>query len=157
MIERLPVTLGFQALLASLTGRPVGLGKVPLDANGNPVPPPYTLLDSMDKVDDDGTLADNNKAAIANYQATFVSGPIPGQPNSRGGVEQTQWMADRAWKVVARPADGSPGYAHPLNVGDGVACWRREAREAGGTDNAEDAIITSVIRYRLFLEEQPAA
>lgn len=157
MIERLPVTAGLQALLATLTGRPVGRRTVPLDAAGRAVPPPYTILYPLDRADDTNTVADNQKAAVFDYQATFVSGPQPGIPNSRGGDEQAQWLADRAWKVVQRPADGSPGYAHPINVGDGVACWKREAREAGGTDNAEDAIITSVIRYRLFLEEQPAA
>ncbi|MET8571782.1 hypothetical protein [Streptomyces sp. NPDC004783] len=129
---------------------------MPLDSKGNPVPPPYTLLYPMDRNDDTGTLADNQRAAILDYQATFVSGPIPGVTNSRGGDEQSQWLADRGWKVVERPADGSPGYSHPLNVGTGVNCWRREAREAGGTSDQNDAIITSVIRYRLFLEEQPA-
>lgn len=153
MIERLPVTLGFQALLATLTGRPVGLRTIPLDDVGNPVPPPYTLLDPVDRLDDDGTLADNGKAIIVGYQATFVSGPAPGEPDSRGGDEQAQWMADRGWKVIERPADGSPGYAHTINAGPGVDCWKREAREAGGTDDPNDAIITSVIRYRLYLEK----
>ena len=153
MIDREPVTQGFQALLASLTGFPVGRRTVPLDANGDPVPPPYTLLDPLDRVDADNTLADNNKAAVADYQATFVSGPVPGNPNSRGGDEQTQFLADRGWKVVERPANGAPGYAHDLNVGAGVACWRREAREAGGTSDPNDGIMTSVIRYRLYLEK----
>lgn len=157
MIERQAVTQGLQQLLATLTGRPVGRRTVPLDAAGRAVPPPYTILYPLDRADDTNTIADNQTAAVFDYQATFVSGPQPGIPDSRGGDEQATWLADRGWKVVARPADGSPGYAHPINVGDGVACWRREAREAGGTDNAEDAIITSVIRYRLFLEEQPAA
>lgn len=155
MIDRLPVTQAFQTLLATLTGRPVGLSTVPLDDNGEPVPPPYTLLDSLDKVDDDNTLADNNKAAVAAYQATFVSGPKPGHPESRGGVEQAQWMADRGWKVVQRPDDGTIGYLHALTI-DGVNCWHREAREAGGTPTPEDGIITSVIRYRLFLEKADA-
>lgn len=155
MIQRLPVTQGLQALLASLTGKPVGLRSVPLDAKGSPVPPPYTLLYPQDRNDDTATLADNQRAAVLDYQATFVSGPTPGVPDSRGGDEQAQWMADRGWKVVERPADGTAGYAHPLNVGAGVTCWRREAREAGGTSDPGDAIITSVIRFRLFLEEQP--
>lgn len=155
MIDRLPVTLGLQTLLATLTGRPVGLRSVPLDTQGRPVPPPYTILYPLDRGDDTRTLADNQRAAVMDYQATFVSGPTPGDPDSRGGDEQAQWMADRAWKVVERPADGSPGYAHPLNVGAGVTCWHREAREAGGTSEPNDAIITTVIRYRLFLEEQP--
>jgi hypothetical protein len=158
VIERLPVTEGFQALLETLTGYPVGRRTVPIDsATGEPVPPPYTLLYPLDRTDDDGTLADNAKAAVVDYQATFVSGPVPGQPDSRGGDEQAQWLADRGWKVVERPADGSPGYAHPLNVGPGVDCWCREAREAGGTSDQNDAIMTSVIRYRLYLEEEPAA
>jgi hypothetical protein len=151
VIDRLPVTDGLTALLATLTGRPVGRRTIPLDASGHPVPPPYTILDPLDRTDDDNTLADNNKAAIVDYQATFVSGPTAGVPDSRGGDEQAQWMADKGWKVVERTADGSPGYAHTLNVGEGVACWRRDAREAGGTRDANDAIITSVIRYRLYL------
>ncbi|MGP3737910.1 hypothetical protein ACTWJ9_32905 (plasmid) [Streptomyces sp. GDS52] len=157
MIERRPVTLGLQTLLATLTGRPVGLRSVPLTAAGQPVAPPYTILDPLDRIDDTRTLADNQRAAVMNYQATFVSGPTPGVPDSRGGDEQAQWLTDRAWKVVERPANGSPGYAHPLSVGPGVTCWRREATEAGGTSDAGDAIITSVIRFRLFLEEQPPA
>ena len=156
MIQRRPVTLGLQTLLATLTGKPVGLRSVPLTASGQPVPPPYTILYPLDRDDDTSTLADNQTAAVLTYQATFVSGPTPGDPNSRGGDEQAQWLADRAWKVVERPASNVPGYVHPLNVGPGVNCWRREAREAGGTSDQNDAIITSVIRYRLFLEEQPA-
>jgi hypothetical protein len=153
VIDRLPATEGLQTLLATLTGRPVGRRTIPLDDQGNPVPPPYTILDPLDRLDDTATLADNGKATVLNYQATFVSGPVPGVPDSRGGDEQAQWMADKAWRVVERPADGSPGYAHPLNVGPGVACWKREAREAGGTSDPNDAIITSVIRYRLYLEK----
>lgn len=153
MIDREPVTQGFQALLAALTERPVGRRTVPLDADGTPVPPPYTILYPLDKTDDDNTLADNNKAAIVDYQATFVSGPKSGEADSRGGDEQSQWLADRGWKVVQRPADDSPGYAHALNAGTGVDCWRREAKEAGGTSDANDGIMTSVIRYRLYLEK----
>lgn len=153
MIDRLPVTLGFQELLATLTQHPVGLRTIPLDDDGNPVQPPYTLLDPMDRLDDDGTLADDGKAIVVRYQATFVSGPTPGVPESRSGEEQVQWMADRAWKVTERPADQSTGYAHPLNAGPGVACWRREATEGGGTSDPNDAIMTSVIRYRLYLEK----
>lgn len=153
MIDRLPVTEGLQALLQTLTGYPVGRRSVPLDASGNPVPPPYTLLYPLDRGDDTATLADNNTATVVDYQATFVSGPVPGEADSRGGDDQAQWLADRGWKVVERPSDGSPGYAHTLNVGTGVDCWCREAREAGGTSEQSDAIMTSVIRYRLYLQK----
>lgn len=151
MIERRPVTNALQALLATLTGFPVGKGTVPVDAAGKPVAPPYTLLYSLDATDADHTLADNGNAVVLDYQATFVSGPVPGQPNSRGGLDQAEWMADRGRKVVERPADGSSGYTHPLTV-PGATCYHREARGAGGTSDATDAIITSVIRFRLHLE-----
>lgn len=151
MIDRQPVTTAVQALLASLTGKPVGLTTVPLDANNNPLPPPYTLLYPLDHSSDDGTLADKHRAAVSDYQATFVSGPTPGKPDSQGTVVQAQWLADKGRKLIERPADGSPGYAHPLTI-PGVACYRREAREAGGTSDPNDAIITSVIRFRFYLE-----
>ena len=151
MIDRLPVTAGVKALLETLTGKPVGVRTVPLDADGHPVPPPYTLLYPLDHYSDDGTLADRHTAAMSEYQATFVSGPVPGTPDSRGGDEQAQWLADRGRQIIARPDDGSPGYKHPLTI-DGVGCYRREAVEAGGTSQPEDAIITSVIRFRFYLE-----
>jgi hypothetical protein len=157
MINRQFVTEGVIALLASLTGKPVGLGTVPLNpTTGNPYPPPYTLLYPLDHSSDDNTLADRHNAAVSDYQATFVSGPAPGQPDSQGTGVQSQWLADRGRKVIERPADGTPGYAHPLAI-PGVGCYRREAREAGGTSNPEDAIITSVIRFRFFLEEETGA
>lgn len=155
MIAREHVTEAVIALLATLTGKPVSERTVPLDAAGNPIPPPYTLIDPLDHIVDDGTLADRHTTAVSDYQATFVSGPTPGVLKSRGGGRQAQWLADRGRRVIERPADGSPGYAHPLTI-PGVGCYRREAREAGGTQNAEDAIITSVIRFRFFLEETGA-
>jgi hypothetical protein len=157
VIDRTPVTEGFMALLAELTGFPVEQRTVPIDpATGKPVPPPYTIVDPLDFITDDNTLADRHAAAIDTYQATFVSGPDPTVADSRGGGQQSQLLADRGRRVIERPANGAPGYKHPLDVGDGVGCYRREAREAGGTSDANDAIITSVIRYRLFLAEEPA-
>jgi hypothetical protein len=156
MIERGPVTKAMQTALATLTGKPVGIRTVPINpTTGKPFPPPYTLLYPLDHTSDDATLADRHGAAVSDYQATFVSGPREGQADSRGTDEQAQWLADRGRKLIERPTDGSPGYKHPLTI-PGVVCYRREAREAGGTSDPNDAIITSVIRYRLFLEEQPA-
>lgn len=155
MIERRAVTEGVIALIASLTGKPVEERTVPIDPDtGLPVPPPYTILDPLDHTTDDATLADRHTTAVSDYQATYVSGPTPGQPDSRGGGEQAQWMADRGRRVVQRSTDG-PGYEYPLTI-PGVNCWHRQAREAGGTSDPNDAIITSVIRYRFFLEETGA-
>jgi hypothetical protein len=152
MIDRQPVTDAVQELLATLTGKPVGLVTVPLDpATGQPYPPPYTLLYPLDHNSDDGTLADRHNAAVSDYQATFVSGPQPGHPDSQGTGVQSQWMADKAREIIERPADGSPGYRYPLTI-PGINCYCRESREAGGTSDTGDAIITSVIRFRFYLE-----
>lgn len=152
MIDRQPVTTAVQTLLATLTGKPVGLRKVPINAaTGKPYPPPYTLLYPLDHNGDDGTLADRGDAAVSDYQATFVSGPVPGVADSSGGDAQAQWLADKGRKIVERPADGSPGYRYPLTI-PGIHCYRREAHEPGGTSDASDAIITSVIRFRFYLE-----
>lgn len=157
MIQRRHVTAGVKQLLETLTGRPVGVRARPIDpATGKLAAPPYAILDPLDHIVNDATLADRHTTAVSGYQATFVSGPTPGVPDSRGGDEQAQWAADRGWKAIERPADGSPGYKHPLNI-PGVGCWRREATQAGGTEDAEDAIITSVIRYRFHLEEETGA
>jgi hypothetical protein len=154
VIDRLPVTEGFIALLVTLTQFPVGERTVPIDPDtGQPVPPPYTIVDPLDHLGDDNTLADTGSAAVSNYQATFVSGPVTDQPDSRGGGGQAQLLADRGRRVIERPPNDAGGYLHPLDVGVGVGCYRREAREAGGTSAPEDGIITSVIRYRLYLEK----
>lgn len=156
MIARGPVTKGVAQLLALVTERPVGVRTAPIDpTTGRPYPPPYTLLDPLDRVSDDRTLADRHTTAVCDYQATYVSGPTPGVPDSRGGDEQAQWMSDRGWKVIERRTDGAPGYQYPLTI-PGVHCDRREAKEAGGTSDPSDAIMTSVIRYRFFLEETGA-
>jgi hypothetical protein len=152
MIDRQPVTKAVMTLLGTLTGKPVGLITVPMDpATNQPYPPPYTLLYPLDHNSDDGTLADRHGAAVSDYQATFVSGPAPGHPDSQGTGVQSQWLADKGRKVIERPVDGSPGYRYPLTI-PGTNCYCREAREAGGTSDAGDAIITSVIRFRFYLE-----
>lgn len=153
MIQRQTVTKSVAQLLATATGKPVGVGKVPINAaTGQPYPPPYTLLYPLDHDSTDGTLADRGAAAVSTYQATFVSGPVPGQSNSAGTVEQAEWLADKGRTgVMARPADGSPGYVNPITI-PGINCFYREATDAGATSDQNDAIMTTVIRFRFHLE-----
>ena len=153
MIQRQMVTKSVQQLLATATGKPVGVAKVPINpTTGQPYPPPYTLLYPLDHDSTDGTLADRSTAAISTYQATFVSGPIPGKTDSSGTVEQAEWLADKGRTgVMARPADGSPGYVNALTI-PGASCFYREAADAGATSDQNDAIITTVIRFRFHLE-----
>jgi hypothetical protein len=152
MIARQLVTKAVTQLLADVTGKPVGQLTAPLNAaTGKPHPPPYTLLYPLDHLTDDQTLADQHATAISTYQVTVVSGPDPANPNSRGTVEQAEWLMDKARTVVARAPDGAPGYLHPLTI-PGATCYQREATEAGATSAPEDAIITSVIRFRFYLD-----
>jgi hypothetical protein len=153
VIARQMVTKGVAQLLATVTGKPVGVTKVPINpGTGQPYPPPYTLLYPLDHISTDGTLADRGVAAISTYQATFVSGPIPGESDSSGTVEQAEWLADKGRTgVMGRPADGAPGYINPLTI-PGVSCFHREAVDAGATPDVNDAIITTVIRFRFHLE-----
>ncbi|MFD7922545.1 hypothetical protein ACFV3R_25375 [Streptomyces sp. NPDC059740] len=152
MISRRALTGAVQQLLATATGRPVGVGTVPLDAARTPAPPPYTLLYPLDYSTDDQMLADQHRGAVATYQTTFVSGPTPGQAASTGTVEQAEWLADRArTAVLDRAVGGATGYAQPLTV-PGAVCYRREATEVGATSDPNDGIITYVIRFRFYLD-----
>jgi hypothetical protein len=153
VIPRQAITKAVAQLLATVTGKPVGQLTVPINpATGKAYPPPYTLLYPLDHDTDDGTLADRHNTAASTYQATFVSGPDPAKPDSRGTVEQVEWLADKARTgVLSRAADGAPGYLNPLTVA-GAVCYRREATEVGATSDPNDAIITSVIRFRFYLD-----
>lgn len=152
MIARQDVTKAVTQLLKDVTGKPVGQLTVPLDpATGKPFPPPYTLLYPLDHTTDDETLADEHATAVSVYQATIVSGPDPARPGSRGTVEQVEWLTDKARAVLARAANGAPGYLHPLNV-PGAVCYCREATEVGATSDSNDAIISYVIRFRFYLD-----
>lgn len=152
MIPRQAVTKAVDQLLRDVTGKPVGQLTVPIDpATGKAYPPPYTLLYPLDHTTDDGTLADAHSTAVSVYQATLVSGPDPNRPGSRGTVEQVEWLTDKARAIVARAANGAPGYLHPLTI-PGATCYRREAAEVGATSDPNDAIISYVIRFRFYLD-----
>ncbi|MEW9521799.1 hypothetical protein [Streptomyces tubercidicus] len=152
MIARGPVTDAVKSLLATVTGKPVEVLTVPINAaTGKPFPPPYTLLYPLDHDTDDQTMGDQHSTAISVYQATFVSGPDPSKPGSRGTDTQAQWLADKGRAVVARAANGAPGYLHPLTI-PGTTCYRRQANEVGATSDPNDAIISYVIRFRFYLD-----
>lgn len=152
MIARQVVTKAVTQLLKDVTGKPVGTATVPVDpATGRPFAPPYTLLYPLDHTTDDQTLSDTHDTAVSVYQATLVSGPDPSRPDSRGTVEQVEWLTDKARSVLARATGGAPGFLHPLTI-PGAVCYRREATEVGATSDPNDAIISYVIRFRFYLD-----
>lgn len=150
MIQRRPVTLALRALVESATGQRCGLVSMPM--NGDlPVPPPYYILTPLPWVVYGAPLADENEDATATYQLTGVSGPVPGVPDSRGGVEQVEWLADKARTAVLGRDSVTGLWLHPLNVPGIKNTGRRLNIEAGATNEPEDATIPYVIRFDLDL------
>ncbi|MFJ5294548.1 hypothetical protein [Streptomyces sp. NPDC088348] len=145
MIDRLPVTLAVQALLTSVTGMPVGLGRAPQAA------PPYYLLYSIDAAVGGPPLDDMNADLKLVYQITGVSGPKPGSTQSYGIEEQAEWLADQARRVLLERDPATGLWLHPLTVPGAKNTARALETEPGGTNDPSDAIISYVQRFSLDL------
>ncbi|MFJ3699493.1 hypothetical protein ACIPW9_36115 [Streptomyces sp. NPDC090052] len=145
MIDRLPVTLAVQALLTSVTGMPVGLGRAPQSA------PPYYLLYSIDTTVGGPPLDDMNGDLALIYQITSVSGPTPGSTQSYGIEEQAEWLADKARRALLERDLVTGVWLHPLTVPGAKNTARALETEPGGTNDPSDAIISYVQRFRLDL------
>ncbi|MCX4666453.1 hypothetical protein OG453_07195 [Streptomyces sp. NBC_01381] len=138
MIDRTPVSKALMDLIAKATGRPCGLGQLPL-VNGKPAEVPYTVLYPLGGSVGGAPLADSSEDAELVYQLTSVAG--------RG--DQAEWMADRGRRaVLERGASGA--WLFPLDV-LGVDVWVRELDADDGIDASAsvEGIVTSSQRYRL--------
>lgn len=138
MIDRAPVTEALQDLIVKATGRPCGLGKLPL-MNGKPTEVPYTVLYPLGGSVGGAPLADSSEDAALVYQLTSVA----------GRADQAEWMADRGRRaVLERGASGV--WLFPLDV-PGVDVWARELDVDDGIDASAsvEGIVTSSQRYRL--------
>lgn len=150
MIDRRPVTLALRDLITTATGRPCGLGTVPL-VNGAPAAPPYYVLDSIAWTVTGAPVADMGEDATAVYQVTGISGPVPGVPDSRGGIEQAEWLADKARTAVVGRDPVTRAWLHPITVPGVRVIGRRVDTEPGATNRPDDATIPYVIRFALDL------
>jgi hypothetical protein len=124
-------------MITRATGRPCGLGKLPV-VDGKPSTVPYTVLYPLGGQIGGAPLADASEDAVLVYQLTSVG----------GRADQVEWMADRGRRaVLERTASGARRY--PLAV-PGVDVWARELDADDGIDTATSAegVVTSSQRYR---------
>lgn len=142
MIARLPVTMALSALLASVTGFPVGRGRKPKDAI-----PPYYLLHSVTAVYSGAPFSDRNEDASFVYQVTPVSGPDPDVPDSYGVADQAELMADLARKAFLGRDPATGLWLHELVIPGAKVMGRRPDVEPGGTNDPADAIMSYVQRF----------
>ncbi|MEN2416982.1 hypothetical protein AABB02_02615 [Streptomyces rimosus] len=106
MIDRATVPEAFRRTLAKATGRPCGLGKLPL-AEGRPTEVPYLVLYPEGGPVGGAPPADASEDSELPYQVTAVA----------ARTDQAEWMADRVRRVVldrrvGRPLAGSAEGQH---------------------------------------------
>lgn len=138
MIDRAPVSKALQSVIAEATGRPCGLGALPV-VNGKPAEVPYTVLYPLGGTVGGAPLADVSEDADLVYQLTSVA----------GRTDQVEWMADKGRRaVLERTTSGA--WRYPLEI-PGVDVWRRglEADDGSDTTASAEGIVTSSQRYRL--------
>ncbi|MER0443017.1 hypothetical protein ABR738_00250 [Streptomyces sp. Edi4] len=138
MIERRQVTDAVAALLSTGTGKPCGVGSLPVAA-GTPATPPYTVLYSLPLTLDGAPLTDLCEDAFTVYQVSCIA----------RSHAQAEWLADlvRAAVLARDPALGE--WRWELKV-PGWLCWLRELDSDAGIDaDPGAAIVSYVIRFRL--------
>ncbi|MFH8405310.1 hypothetical protein ACH4FX_11130 [Streptomyces sp. NPDC018019] len=132
MIDRAAVSQAFRRTLAEATGRPCGLGKLPI-VEGQPAEMPYLVLYPQGGPVGGAPLADASEDSELLYQVTAVA----------ARTDQAEWMADRVRRaVLERTATG--GWCCPIDVPD-VDVWARELKVDSGTDDVESA--AGVVSY----------
>ncbi|GCD35680.1 hypothetical protein OEIGOIKO_03426 [Streptomyces chrestomyceticus JCM 4735] len=132
MIDRAAVSEAFRRTLTEATGRPCGLGKLPL-VEGQPAEMPYLVLYPQGGPVGGAPLADASEDSELLYQVSAVA----------ARTDQAEWMADRVRRaVLERTATG--GWRWPIDV-PGADVWARELRGDAGTDDAGPA--AAVVSY----------
>ncbi|MEV6678602.1 hypothetical protein AB0N09_17335 [Streptomyces erythrochromogenes] len=136
MIDRGLLTAAVRAMLTAATGRPCGLGALPL-VDGRPTPLPYSVLYPLGGPVDGAPFSDASEDAHLTYQVTIVANRI----------DQAEWLADRVRRAfLGRTADG---WEQPLAV-PGMTVWARELLADEGVDpSAAGEIVTYPQRYKL--------
>ncbi|MFF4507601.1 hypothetical protein [Streptomyces sp. NPDC001401] len=138
MIDRAPASTALRSMLSSATGKPCGLGKLPL-LDGKPAPLPYLVLYPQGGPVDGAPLADRAEDAHLRYQVTVVA----------ARTDQAEWLADRVrCAVLDRRPTGE--WEQPITPVD-MDVWARELLVDEGIDPADSAngVVTCVQRYKL--------
>ncbi|MEV7579045.1 hypothetical protein ACIRUY_29775 [Streptomyces erythrochromogenes] len=130
MIDRGPITTAVRAMLVTATGRPCGLGSLPL-VDGRPASLPYTVLYPLGGSVSGAPFADTAEDAHLTYQVTVVA----------ARVDQAEWLADRVRRAFLRRTP-SGAWECELAI-PGVDVWRRYL----AADQAEVAPGSEVITF----------
>jgi hypothetical protein len=146
VIDRSPVNRALQEMLAGATGKPCGLGTLPL-VGGKPTPVPYTVLYPLGGTIGGAPLADQAEDAVLLYQVTAVG----------ARTDQAEWLADKVRRaLLERTPTG--GWVNALGI-PGVDVWARDLDADAGTDDTgtSDGVVTSSQRYGLSATSSPEA
>ncbi|MFD5878503.1 hypothetical protein [Streptomyces yangpuensis] len=137
MIERRIVTDALAALLGTATGKPCGIGALPL-VGGKPAETPYTVLRSLTLSLAGAPFTDLHEDASTHYQVDCIARQHT----------QAEWLADRVRTgVLGRDAAGQ--WLRPLSI-PGWSCYARGVSlDAGPEDDPAAAIVSYVIRFQL--------
>lgn len=134
--NRLPMTKALRTMVATVTGKPCGLGTIP-NVGGVPAEPPYSILYALEGSLDGPPFGDANADAEWTYQVTSV-----GERD-----DQAQWLADKVRAAILSRT--SSGWTNAIPVSGMKVIGRAHAGE-GGTDAAE--VVSSVPeRYTLWV------
>ncbi|MER6391291.1 hypothetical protein ABT236_22840 [Streptomyces sp. NPDC001523] len=131
------MTVAVRTMLVAATGRPCGVGVLPL-VDGNPAPLPYSVLYPMGGAVDGAPFSDISEDALLTYQVTIVA----------ARVDQAEWLADRVRRaILARTPAG--GWESELII-PGAVAWQRELVVDEGADTTSSGdLVTYVQRYRV--------
>lgn len=137
MIDRAPLTPAVRAILAAATGRPCGVGGLPL-VDGKPAPLPYSVLYPLGGPVDGAPFSDASEDSHLSYQVTIVA----------ARTDQAEWLADRVRRAfLGRTLAGD--WEQPLAV-PGLSVWARELVVDEGADPADTGDVVSYVqRYQL--------
>ncbi len=143
MIDRARVTEALRAMLAAATGKPCGLGQLPVIGR-KPASLPYTVLYPQGGPVGGAPLADRSEDSHLVYQLTIVA----------QRVDQAEWLADRTRRALLARAQGGE-WAHLIAV-PGAQLWARELLvddgvQRFGSDSGEP--VTAVQRIQLSITD----
>ncbi|GGU44125.1 hypothetical protein GCM10010289_75990 [Streptomyces violascens] len=137
MIDRGPLTAAVQDLLARATGRPCGLGELPL-VDGEPAELPYAVLYPLGGTPAATPFVDSWAEATLTYQVTVVA----------RRMDQAEWLADRVRRaVLQRTASGA--WVNGLEA-SGLYVWARRQLADDGFDSesAKDCVVSGAQRFQ---------
>ncbi|MCZ1019780.1 hypothetical protein [Streptomyces noursei] len=134
------MTEALRVMVAAATGKPCGLGRLPV-VDGEPASLPYTVLYPQGGSVGGAPLADAAEDAHLVYQVTVVA----------ARTDQAEWLGDRVREaMLGRSPTGA--WMQPLRAA-GAPVWARELLVDDGVDssNAASGVVTAMQRFMLSL------